>query len=69
MALSMARLLAHSEHVPEAAREALRAASEGPPEQRVEQLESAARILHHEGGVACRDAWELVDLHSEERDC
>jgi hypothetical protein len=62
MSFAMASLLAHSEHVPPAAREALRAASNVDPEDRLELLESAARILHSEGGVECSDALELVDL-------
>jgi HJR/Mrr/RecB family endonuclease len=67
MGLAMASLLAHSEHVPTAAREALRAASTVGPEDRQELLESAARILHDEAGVECSDAFELVDL--AEADC
>ena len=67
MSIAMASLLAHSEHVPTAAREALRAASSVSPEDRLELLESAARILHREAGVECSDAFELVDL--AEADC
>ena len=62
MSFQMASLLLHSEHVPLAAREALRAARDGARERRAELLESAARILHRESGVACTDARELVDL-------
>ena len=62
MAFTMASLLVHDEHIPAAAREALRAASAAPPADRVELLESAARILHREIGVDCPDARELVDL-------
>ncbi len=63
MSFSMASILVHSEQVPPAAREALKAAQSGPrPERRVQLLESAARILHHEMGVGCSDARELVDL-------
>jgi hypothetical protein len=63
MSFAMASLLAHSEHVPTAAREALRAATTTVgPEDRLELLESAARILHVEAGVECSDAFELVDL-------
>ena len=65
MSFAMASLLAHSEHVPTAAREALRAASNVGPEDRLELLESAARILHREAGVACSDAFELVDLPAD----
>jgi hypothetical protein len=69
MSFAMASLLAHSEHVPTEAREALRAASVVPPEDRVELLESAARILHSELGVECSDALELVDLPVEDCGC
>ncbi|HEX8790449.1 MAG TPA: hypothetical protein VF765_05815 [Polyangiaceae bacterium] len=58
----MASLLAHSEHVPSAARAALRSANVVGPDRRLELLTAAARILHHEAGVACSDAFELVDL-------
>jgi hypothetical protein len=66
MSFAMASLLAHSEHVPTAAREALRAASNVGPEDRQDLLESAARILHREAGVECCDALELVDLPDED---
>ena len=62
MSFSMASLLVHSEHVPAAARQALRAAQEGPAERRHDLLATPARILFHETGVACPDALELVDL-------
>lgn len=62
MSFRMASLLVHSDRVPVAAREALRAAQNGAREGRLELLESAARILHREIGVACTDARELVDL-------
>lgn len=62
MSFAMASLLAHSEHVPTAARQALRSASDVPRERRLELLAAAARILHVEAGVACSDARELVDL-------
>jgi len=65
---TMASLLRHSENVPAAARDALVAAHDGvAPEQRLELLESAARILHFEAGVECSDARELVGL--EDGDC
>jgi hypothetical protein len=63
MSFTMASLLVHSEHVPAAARDALRAAHDGPADRRLELLESAARILHTEAGVDCPDACELVDLY------
>ncbi len=62
MSFAMASLLAHSEQIPTAAREALRWANGASPERRFELLTAAARILHVEGGVACSDALELVDL-------
>ena len=62
MSYTMASLLVHHESVPPAARAALLAANEALPELRRELLESAARILHAEAGVGCRDARELVDL-------
>ena len=68
MSLSMAPLLMHSAQVPESARAALRAAYDVPPELRRAGLESAARILHWEGGVGCSDARELVGL-PEGGDC
>ncbi len=65
----MASLLAHSEHVPLAARNALLAARTAAGEERNELLESAARILFHETGVACPDALELVDLRADHGAC
>jgi hypothetical protein len=65
MSFAMASLLAHSEYVPESARDALRAAAALAPQDRVELLASAARSLHREAGVACSDARELVDLAGE----
>lgn len=62
MSFAMASLLAHSEHVPTAAREALQAANSGSGEERTELLASAARIIHVEAGIDCFDALELVDL-------
>jgi hypothetical protein len=62
MALSMAPLLIHSEAVPTVARDALRAAMQAPPEDRVELLESAARILHSATDLECGDVRELVGL-------
>jgi hypothetical protein len=62
MGFSMASLLVHSEEVPLAARDAIRAAHKGPAACRRHRLESAARILQRETGVGCPDARELVDL-------
>jgi hypothetical protein len=66
MKYTIASLLIHSDSVPPAAREALRAAHEGPPEHRLALLESAARILQAESGVERPDARELVDLRPED---
>ena len=62
MAFSMAHLLMHSDAVPPEARDALKEATSGPPERRSAALESAARILHREGNLDCRDARDLVGL-------
>jgi hypothetical protein len=62
MSFSLASLLLHSEHVPAAARHALRAAHDAPSEERRSYLESAARILHRELALDCDDARELVGL-------
>ncbi|HEV3192961.1 MAG TPA: hypothetical protein VGY54_20785 [Polyangiaceae bacterium] len=62
MGWSIAPLLLHSEQVPAEARDAIRSAYEAPPERRSAKLEAAARILHDEIGLGCRDALELVGL-------
>ncbi|HEY8077820.1 MAG TPA: hypothetical protein VIF62_27025 [Labilithrix sp.] len=62
MGINVASLLLHDEAIPAAARAALDAAREAPPDSRVQLLESAARILHYDVGVPCADARELVDL-------
>jgi hypothetical protein len=62
MSLSMAPLLMHSEQVPAEARDAIRTAYEGPPENRNTGLESAARVLHQTTGLECSDVRELVGL-------
>ncbi len=64
MGFSLAALLIHSQMVPQAARDALREASQAPAEQKVRQLESAARVLYREAGLDCRDAREVVGLNS-----
>lgn len=60
--LTVARLLVHSEDVPETARDALRAALAAPPEERDPLLLLAARTLFHETDLDCSDARELVGL-------
>lgn len=62
MGLNLSELLIHSEAVPRRAREALRAASFAPPDQRKAELESAARILLRETDLDWRDTRELLGL-------
>jgi len=62
MTFSVARLLVDSESTPLGARRALRTAFEAPPEERLPHLETAARVLHRELDLDCRDARELVGL-------
>ena len=62
MTFSVAHLLVHSESIPAAARSALRTAFGAAPEERRPHLEAAARVLHRELDLDCRDARELVGL-------
>jgi hypothetical protein len=62
MTFSVAPLLLHSDSVPLGARRALWAATEAPPDERVQHLVAAARVLHRELGLDCADARELVGL-------
>ena len=62
MSFSVLPLLMHSEPVPATARQALRAAWHAPTDQRAAHLRSAARILHRETDLDCRDVLELVGL-------
>ena len=62
MSFSVAPLLLDSDSVPLPARRALRYAYELPPPERAPHLEAAARVLHRELGLDCRDARELVGL-------
>ncbi len=64
MAFSLAPLLIHSDSVPAKAREALRAVSAVPVEQRKSALRSVARLLHAETAIDCGDALELVGLQN-----
>jgi len=59
---SILPLLVHSHAVSASAKHALRAAQASPPETRVQALKSAARVLHSENGLECRDALEIVGL-------
>jgi hypothetical protein len=65
--LQISSLLLHHDDVPQAARAALASALEAPAEQRFDNLAEVARILHHEVGLDCDDARELVGL--EDCDC
>jgi hypothetical protein len=60
--LSLTPILLHSEAVPDEARNALRAASEAPPERRHAELKTAARALAQGTDLECRDVRELVGL-------
>ncbi len=59
---SILPLLVHSHAVSPSAKHALRAAQVSPPETRLQALKSAARVLHSETGLECRDALEIVGL-------
>jgi hypothetical protein len=61
---SMLPLLVHSSAVSEHARRALLAAQTSSPETRAAALKSAARVLHGETGLECRDVMEIVGLDS-----
>ena len=64
MAFSLASLLIYSDSVPVKAREALRAVSAAPLQDRKAALRSAARVLYNETSIDCGDALELVGLQS-----
>jgi hypothetical protein len=61
---SMLPLLIHSEAVPAGARSALMQAQTGSAEQRIDALVAAARVLHHETGLECRDVLEIIGLEA-----
>ena len=61
---SILPLLVHSSAVPAGARSALRAAQASPPAERIRALRSAARVLHYETGLECRDVLEIVGLEA-----
>lgn len=67
MSFSLAPLLIHDESVPRGARVALRAAAvkSVEPETRRRMLRIAAKILHTEAGLECRDVHELVGTVAE----
>jgi hypothetical protein len=62
MSFSLAPLLIHSPDLPTAVRDELRAAYAKSPGQRDGHLMTAARIIHTELELECRDARELVGL-------
>jgi len=61
-AFSLAPLLMHMPDVPVSVRDALRAAYGAEPDGRTAHLVAAARIIHTELAIECRDARELVGL-------
>jgi hypothetical protein len=64
--MSMADLLLYNEHVPAEARDAIRAAHEGPPDERVSRLRSAAVVLSEQTGLDYADVRELLGLPEED---
>jgi hypothetical protein len=65
MPFNVAALLIHTDDVPAAARFALKAAYEGPAGRRISELQTAARALHHEAGLDCIEAHDIVGLSPE----
>jgi hypothetical protein len=61
-AFSILPLLMHSNAVSASAKSALLAAQASAPEARIQALRSAARVLHTETGLECRDVLEIVGL-------
>ena len=59
---SMLPLLVHSSAVSEGARSALLAAQVSSPETRAAALRSAARVLHSETGLECRDVLDIIGI-------
>jgi hypothetical protein len=59
---SMLPLLVHSSAVSSGARSALLAAQASAPEARIQALKSAARVLHTETGLECRDVLDIMGL-------
>ena len=68
MAISMMPLLMHSEAISNEVRAALRAAVVASPEARAAELETAARMLHREASIDCRDVRDLFGL-GPKQDC
>jgi hypothetical protein len=63
---SILPLLVHSHAVPAGAKRALLAAQHSSPELRAKALVSAARVLHQETGLECRDVLDMVGLDAAE---
>ena len=61
---SILPLLVHSDAVSAGAKNALLAAQASPPEKRLQALKSAARVLHSETGLECRDVLEIIGLEA-----
>jgi hypothetical protein len=59
---SLLPLLVHSSAVSASARRALLVAQSSTPEARVAALKSAARVLHQETGLECREVLDIVGL-------
>jgi hypothetical protein len=68
MSLSLAAILIHTDGVSESTKEALAAASGERSGSSFQQsmLVSAAKSLHHDFDLECRDALELVGLPSDD---
>lgn len=60
----MLPLLVHSSAVSAGARSALLAVQASSPETRAAALKSAARVLHTETGLECRDVLDIMGLDS-----
>ena len=58
----MLPLLVHSSALSPGARRSLLAALSSTPEARPLALKSAARVLHQETGLECRDVLDIVGL-------
>lgn len=68
MAISLMPLLMHSEALSAEVRASLKAAVLSPPESRPAELERAARLLHREASIDCRDVRDLFGL-GPKQDC
>jgi hypothetical protein len=66
---SLLPILIHSDAVPPAARDALRAAHTAAPDQRDAALAAAARALRHTTELDCTEARSLVGLPPAAESC